>query len=54
MSPPYIFGRYCPENDQGRLLVEAREKYRRDQEARQEYAYLEGERKGERKKAVAD
>jgi predicted transposase/invertase (TIGR01784 family) len=34
------------EDERTRLLVEEREKYRRDEEARREYAYEEGEKKG--------
>jgi predicted transposase/invertase (TIGR01784 family) len=34
------------EDERTRLLAEEREKYRRDEEARREYAYEEGEKKG--------
>jgi predicted transposase/invertase (TIGR01784 family) len=37
------------EDERTRLLAEAREKSRRDEEARREYAYLEGEKKGRQK-----
>jgi predicted transposase/invertase (TIGR01784 family) len=44
------------EDERTRLLAEAREKYRRDEEARRDYAFLNGEekgrQKGERDKAV--
>ena len=34
------------EDERTRLLAEAREKYRRDEVARQDYAYQKGEREG--------
>jgi predicted transposase/invertase (TIGR01784 family) len=37
------------EDECTRLLAEEREKYRRDEEARREDAYEEGEKKGEQK-----
>ena len=40
------------EDERTRFLAESREKARRDEAARQKYAYQEGERKGERNKAM--
>jgi len=40
------------EDERTRLLAEAREKYRRDEEARREDAYEDGKEEGERHKAI--
>jgi len=40
------------EDERTRLLAEAREKYRRDEEARREDAYEEGKEEGERNKTI--